>query len=568
MDSVDLFQSNDFAHGVAQLFSQVVGHKSCRSGLSPQAMEWLNATSQTSSDARSRIAATTALIKLSKGFTQDNTAAVPNAGTNVQMSSGAQKDEDLAALLKKAIILGEDLTSLPDAVEGLAYISTNPLIKDSLSYDTPFLKRLFSLVSRRELSNGTGSIETPSTLGFGVLLVASNLCLYRPRLTEEQTQIEDLRRMANKSSAETAPSSVFDDDDHVRARIQRLITAGVLDIFSSAIRSDTPGVRALAGKLLLSIVEEQKHRGRVLQSGGVKVLMHVIKHGLPNPQQSSRSTSPFALDSVTLDATQALAKLTITASPIQVFGPNEGAAYDAIRPFSLMLQSPSSTLLQRFEAMMALTNLSSGGAETATRIAKSEGLLQKVELLLLEDHTLVRRAAMELICNLIAGSEDVFERYGGGSSPSATKSKLQILVALSDVDDLPTRLAATGAVATLTSAPSACAAIISLQLDSHRVFPILTQLIDPSTAKHDDPEAIDLQPHPGLVHRAIVSTRNIFIASADKALLKKLSKEAEDAGLQLAIMHLVKSEKGGMNVEVLRPAVEALQAMMASRTES
>ncbi|KAG6907269.1 hypothetical protein DXG01_009643 [Tephrocybe rancida] len=561
MDSVDLTPSKELARSVAQLLSQAAGHKPCRAFLSPQAIKWLDFTSQKSPDTNTRAGATTALIKLSKGATLDNAEEAGDTAMNILARAGSQKDEHLAASLKTIIISGDDETSISDAVEGLAYLSVDSTIKEKLSQDTAFLKRLFALIPQRKT---VASSDSPTTLGFGILLIVSNLCAYRPRLNDEQAQIEKLRKMANAANANAASpsSSVFDDDIHVKARIQRLITANVLSIFSSVIRMDTAGVRSLAGKALLSIVENKETRGKVLQNGGAKVLMHIIK-SVPTSRPSSSTSTP-ALDPASLDATQALAKLAITSSPVQVFGPNEGAMYDAIRPFSLMLQGSSSTLLQRFESMMALTNLSSHGAEMATRIAKSEGLLQKVELLLLEDHTLVRRAAMELICNLIAGSDEVFEKYGGGKNMSATRSKLQIMFALSDVEDLPTRLAASGAVATLTSAPSACAAITSLQSEKHRVFPILAQLIDPPAVRNDSEEAasVNHETHPGLVHRAIVSTRNIFLGITDKVVVKKLSEEAEEAGLQQALMNFVKNEAGRVDAGILRSAVEALQVIM------
>ncbi|KAG6813225.1 hypothetical protein H0H92_013112 [Tricholoma furcatifolium] len=561
MDSVDLAPSNDLSRSVAQLLSQAAGHKPSRGALSPQAMKWLTFTSSSSSDTNTRAGATTAIIKVSKGSALDNTEAAGDAVVDAQTSSGDRKDEDLAASMREIVISADDAASASEAVEGLAYLSVDPVIKEKLSQDTTLLKRLFTLVPNAKTS---ASSNPPTTLGFGVLLIVSNLCAYRPRLTEEQSQIEKLRTMAKSSNTntKTPSSSPLDDDAHVKTRVRRLVNAGVLDIFTAVIRSDTVGVRSLAGKALLDIVEDKDTRGKVLQSGGAKVLVHIIKHGIPSLPSSKSSQAP-ALDASILNAIQALAKLAITSSPVQVFGPNEGAMYDIIRPFSLMLQGASSTLLQRFESMMALTNLSSQSAEMATRIAKSEGLLQKVELLLLEDHTLVRRAAMELICNLIAGSDDVFERYGGGNNPSGTKSKLQIMFALSDVDDLPTRLAASGAVATLTSAPSACAAVVALQSERHRVFPILAHLIDPRAAVRDDDEGeVDLETHPGLVHRAIVSTRNIFLGISDRVIVKKLAKEAEAAGLQQALMNFIKNEAGKADAGILRPAVEALQVIM------
>ncbi|KAG5647726.1 hypothetical protein DXG03_008449 [Asterophora parasitica] len=568
MDSVDLEPSIELARGVAQLLSQAYGHKPCRAAVSSQTIQWLNFASRKSSDTNTRVGATTALIKLSKGTALDNAEATEGlGGAGRAMEAGEQKDEDLATALREIVVSGDDPASTSDAVEGLAYLSVDPGIKEVLSRDTEFLKRLSTLIPSHKAKYVPGTAESPNTLVFGILLIVSNLAAYRPRLTEEQTQIEKLRQMAKASNTNAEPPSfsALDDDEHVKARVRRLLNAGLLGIFASAIRTDTSGVRLLSAKGLLSIVEDKDNRGKVLQSGGAKVLMHIIKHGVSNSTGKSSISTSTSLDPVYLTATQALAKLAITASPVQVFGPNEGAMYDAIGPFSLMLQGYSSTLLQRFESMMALTNLSSQSPDMASRIAKLEGLMNKVELLLLEDHTLVRRAAMELVCNLIAGSDDVFEKYGGGDNLNTTKSKLQVLFALSDVEDLPTRLAATGAVATLTSASSACSSLVALQSERHRVFPILAQLIDPSAARHDDSDeedGADYETHPGLIHRAIVSTRNIFLSVSDKVVRKRLSKEAEEAGLLSAIMNFVKAEVGRGDGAVLQPAVEVLKVMM------
>ncbi|GLB35837.1 putative ARM repeat-containing protein [Lyophyllum shimeji] len=566
MDSVDLDPSTQLARAVAQLLAQACGHKPCRGVLSQQSIQWLNYASRSSPDTNTRAAATTALIKLSQGSARDNAEVTESLGGAEDTGAVAvgRQDEELAAAMREIVVSGEDQASASDAVEGLAYLSVDPAIKEKLSRDIPFLKRLVTLTPRRK---ATPSIESadPPTLVFGILLIVSNLSTYRPRLTEEQTQIEKLRQMAKASNANSKPPSAspLDDDGHVRSRVRRLVDAGILDIFASAIRTDTAGVRILCGKALLNIVEDKDNRGKVLQSGGAKVLMQVIKHAMPDSTEKAASAT---LDPAYLDAIQALAKLAITSSPVQVFGPDEGAMYGAIRPLSLMLQGSSSKLLQRFESLMALTNLSSQSAELATRIGKSDGLLNKVELLLLEDHTLVRRAAMELICNLIAGSDDVFETYGGGKNLATTKSKLQVLIALSDVEDLPTRLAASGAVATLTTAPSACQALVELQSEGRRVFPIIAQLIDPSLALRDDADEGDGKgghtgTHPGLIHRAIICTRNIFL-SVPQSLRNKLSQEAEEVGLLRALMDFVKAQGDKVDGAMLRPALDALKVMM------
>ncbi|KAJ6503228.1 P-loop containing nucleoside triphosphate hydrolase protein [Mycena vitilis] len=554
MDSVDLTPSEELSLLVAHLLSQACGHKPCRTIITTQTTQWLEVYSRTQNDPALRAATSIALVKLSRGGAGDATE------TGVPSEAQAQDDE-LADVMKGLVISGDDQSSIADAVEGLAYLSVDPTVKDTLSRDPIFLKRLFSLVPRRKSPNATA--EPPNTtLLYGVLLTISNLCAYRPRLTEEQAQIAKLKRMANaaKNSQEPNPSSTLDDDEAVKARVQRLVAAGVLDVFPGTVPgTESLGIRVVAGKALLNIIEDRDNRGKVLQNGGAKLLGLIIKHAMSTLSADSKSKEKAALDATYLEPIQALAKLAITASPVQVFGPNDGAVYDAIRPFSIMLQHPASTLLQRFEAMMALTNLSSHSAETASRIAKADGLLSSVELLLLEEHTLIRRASMELICNLISGSDAVFERYGGAENMSGTKSKLQIVLAMSDVSDLGTRIAASGALATLTDAPSACKGLISLQLERHRMLPILAQLVDPSTAPETDDDEGSMEGDPGLVHRGIVCARNILLSIEDGETRNQVAKEAVKAGLVQGLVNVVKSSPGEA---VLQPAMEALKWLM------
>jgi len=402
---------------------------------------------------------------------------------------------------------------------------------------------------------------------YGTLVVISNICAYRPRLSEDQAQLEKLKKMAQamKKNNEVGQRqlSILESDESVRARVHRLIDAGALGVIGSALTvSDTVTIRLLLGKTLLNIVEDTENRGKVLQSGGAKTLSILIKHAL-----ESLTPQNQILDARYLETIQALAKLSITSSPLHVFGPDLGVVFDAIRPLSVLLQHSSSTLLQRFEASMALTNLSSYQPQVAERIARAEGLLGRVELLMFEDHVLMRRSAVELICNLVAGSDDVFERYCGTLEAPGATSKLQILIALVDVDDLPTVLAASGALAALTCSPHACLTLSQLQQQRKRVLPVLTQLIDPSTGVSLD-EVHDnhtIYEHPGLVHRALVCVKNLLANTSDHELRKALKKDAESTGLVKGLEQLVKGEGLTKEPSILILAAETLKVVMEDK---
>lgn len=558
-DLHDLYPSPQLSLEVAHLLGQASGYKPCRAVMSSQSHQWLQSKSRQTSDTALRGAAAIALVKLSRGAAAD---AADNA--NPQEQVGLAQDADLARLMTSLVIAGDGTSSLADAVEGLAYLSVDPVVKETLAKDSKFLSRLFALVPRQK-TIAQPPQEVNTTLLYGILVIVANLAAYRPRLSEEDAQIDKLRRMAKVGkggpmTSEGAELDVLDDDEHVRQRCQKLIAGGALDVMTTLPTTDSRGIRVSAGKAFLSLVEDKGNRGKILQYGGGKTLAQLIRQALTGLGSGKSNI----LDVTDLDAIQALAKLAITASPVQVFGPNEGAVYDAIRPFSLMLLHPSSTLLQRFEAIMALTNLSSQGHEAASRVAKAEGLMNKIELLLLEQHPLIRRAAMELICNLIAGSEDVFERYGGADSSKGAKSKLQVLLALSDVDDLPTRLAASGALATVTSAPSACRVLLDLQHERQRVLPILAHLIDPLAvpSHEEDGDEAEIETDPGLVHRGVICTRNLLLSVGDMQVQKQLAAEATAVGLVQALANIINGSYGEIDPAVAIPTAEILKFLM------
>ncbi|KAL4069856.1 armadillo-type protein [Scleroderma yunnanense] len=531
---------------VARLFAQACRHKACRPMISAEVVTWLRSQSvQTGSRALS-MAAILALIKLSRG-----------ASSLEETPSVEPQDEQFTAQLKEVITkTNATYTSVNDVVEGLTYLSVNPVAKSALA-DAAFLTELFSLVAKHTSSSG---LHDHATILYGILVIASNLCSYKPRLSQEERQIAKLRNLAESGGKHTdskpveAATSVLEDDAQVQARCRVVIDSGILGVLSVAAGAESTASRTTAGRIYLSLVEDKGNRGKVLQGGGAKNLLRIIKayslssSGMPPPE--------------VLIPIQALAKLAITSSPIQVFGPNEGNMLDAIRPFSQLVLHPSASTLQQFEAMMALTNLASYNPACASKIATTPHFLNKIELLLLEDHTLIRRASCELICNLIAGSDDVFARYGGEDSGQAAKSKIQILLAMSDVDDMPTRLAASGALAMLTSDRSACRVVFDLQREHHRAFSVIAQLIDPSTQVDETSceNRVDTG-DPGLVHRGVVCFRNIL--DGEKSLPRmELSEEAERTSLSRIFARLLKGELGAYDPAILQTAAEVTRRLV------
>ncbi|KAJ1899762.1 class II myosin, partial [Kickxella alabastrina] len=263
---------------------------------------------------------------------------------------------------------------------------------------------------------------------------------------------------------------------------------GCLGLLAAAVQPaarPSEGLRDAVADTFLALAAVPALRGLLAQQGGVRCL---LRHLLTADAPKARAAK--ALPSALLQGRDrcvafALAKIAISVPP--------HLAFDDPREIARLLlallaeESDAQALLMRFEALLALTNLASAppGSSHDVRgyLANDLDGISLVELVLLSDHVLVRRAATELVCNLVY-DEAVFERFAKGADthvpadeftpgivelPSDAEGdgadsdgagyrsqRLHLLVALADVDDAATRSAAAGALAVLTSDPRCC----------------------------------------------------------------------------------------------------------------
>ncbi|PWN51205.1 hypothetical protein IE53DRAFT_60556 [Violaceomyces palustris] len=412
-----------------------------------------------------------------------------------------------------------------------------------------------------------------TALQFGIASIIRNVTAYKPTLSAEEKQIEKLRAMANAqaSAKGTGDAVVGDDlesDDAVSERCSRLLdgdvvptlvsialasppTSGPQALSSSGNVNPSTEVRNAVGASLLSLVTKQDKvkRGKVVQQGGVKALLAlsvpIISQLQDSAKEEAKDTAGPTLfgshgvqASLDLSSLQALSKLCITADPTIIFGSVRNSLA-AAKPLSALFLSEESSRLQTFEAALALTNLSSLGPSAASAVANSSlepsskvndhcsgsGIPSLRDVLetriMLEDHAMLRRAYVELLCNLIQ-DEKTFLNWSGdsdrerdgkiASSDNGTEAvcqtgkatnKIHLLVALCapagvqkeasggkaekseegiQEASLATRLASSGALATLTSSPTACELFLNLK---PRTINIISRIISPGTPFKD-----------------------------------------------------------------------------------
>ena len=451
----------------------------CREAISKYCLDWLHNTMEVREDERQGLAA----VILAKVI------SVPSTG-NTQSQSSQQGhhesdddlDMDVVPMLRK-LLLDEDKVGRPNAVEGLAYASIQPRIKENLIKDLKFVKAILTL-PEKDLTNTTSF--------FGVLTLIDNLSRYLLNLSEEQKRMNQLRAYANASKNPTQ-TDPFDEDEYVTKRCAVLIQSGVIPCLIgihktlASLQLSQASLKLLAN-ILLALSKASASRGTIAQQGGIPLLLQIYKSLGSDPENNgSRQITAHAL-----------ARILISVNPKLAFGSR--SPLSAVPPLLSLINDESSAigegprdLLPVFEGLLALTNLVSDiSLGTTAEVVRSA--FDQIEALLLSNNAFIQRAATELVCNLMASPEGI-EKFADGSKQAARR--LHILIALTDVHDVSTRRAASGGLSMITEFEAAVKAIEERERGVENLMRLL----------QDEDE--------GCVHRAIVCIQNIMVADGE-----------------------------------------------------
>ncbi|KAG5849102.1 protein unc-45 homolog A-like [Anguilla rostrata] len=310
------------------------------------------------------------------------------------------------------------------AVEGLAYLTFDADVKEELAEDGHALSAMFQLAKSED-----------KTVLFAVGSTLVN-CTNSYDVDKPDPQMVELAKYAKQHVPEEHPK---DAPPFIQQRLAKLLEAGVVSALVCMVKQESPALtdacRECVSRVFLALVDRQEDRGTVVAQGGGKALIPLASEGT---------------DLGKTKAAQALAKITITSNPEIAF-PGE-RVYEVVRPLVSLL-TLDCTLLQNFEALMALTNLAGISERLRQKIIK-EKAVPKVEGYMFEEHDLVRAAATECMCNLVLSTEvqKLFVATGN--------DRLKLLVLYSGEDDERLRKAAAGTLAMLTSEqPELCARV-------------------------------------------------------------------------------------------------------------
>ncbi|KAL8296623.1 hypothetical protein RB597_005953 [Gaeumannomyces tritici] len=454
--------------------------------------------------------------------TQQPQSTTEMSGERVQQATTSI--EDLSSMLTK-VLLRDPENNRNSSIEGLAYASLQPKVKDVLSKDAEFLKALVRTLQ-----------EAPprSPLTYGALSIAVNLTRYQPAQSEEGKRIAQLKAYAN--AAGKLQRDPLNEDEQVSGRCLRLFDAGITPVLVSHSKNGSAASLSLIINIIYALSVTPKLRGQLAQQGAVRLLI-----GAWNALPAAVADSSLA--QARHVAAQALARILISTNPALVFGGTRPTPMSAaIRPLaSIVPPDPDAPageardLLPTFEALMALTNLAST-EDPGTRAALVRAVFADAEEQLLCANARVSRAATELVCNLAQAPEGA--AYFADGTPQAA-TRVHVMLALADAEDDGTRAAAGGALANL----SAHEAVVDAVVARDRGVRILLGLCA------DDSE--DLR------QRGAFALLNMAAAAGAVGSRARDKIKAED-GAQI----LTDCAKKTRSPEVLEVAVAALKALL------
>jgi HEAT repeat protein len=439
--------------------------------------------------------------------------SAPSAGQEERIQPVATSIEELSDMFKT--MLSKNTTE-QSSIEGLAYASLQPKIKESLAADKSFLKTLIKVL-------GDAPAKSPAT--YGALSILLNLTAYMPTLSEEQKRLGQLKAYANASKS--SKPNPLNDDEHVSKRCLAAFEAGLIPILVTHSQHGSTASLMLVVSIVFSLSKTSRIRGQMAQQGAIKLLLHAYSIFLSDDIPARRT------------AAHALARILISTNPVHVFGgSNPISMTNAVRPLLLLLDddpaSEQRDLLPVFESLLALTNLASTDDTARNPIIRLG--FPRIEELLLSNNKMITRATVELICNLMQAPTGV-AKFAHGSKQAS--HRMHILLALTDSEDFETRRAAGGAMASLTEWDTAVNAI----LERDRGVTLLLAL-----CKEEQEE---------LRHRGVVCILHVMTAPGKVG--EWGVKKVKDEGGVDALKECLKKSR---SQEVLEITVEALKKLL------
>lgn len=340
------------------------------------------------------------------------------------------------------------------SVEGLAYLTLNGSVRNTLRGDVDTVNRLTSLLSTDH--------------GFGVVMVLSNITRVTQTKSADHRTVEFLKNYSNNNKE--------DADEAVPLFNRQLVHDDVMSKLTKVKTSNPSTVNQLMSIIHnLTFNQDKPTRQALVKQGTLNIVLdYLIKHSVvtqgqtrPNPQADIdtrvcclRSLARLAVAVHPKAAFNKYDVLTCVPFLVELLGPDISEYLGQLKPSELYLDDM--TNLDKYEGLAALTNVASVTDSDLLKLIISRCFESHVDNLILLDVKPVQRAAWELVCNLI-GEPSLMVKFFNVEGPetSANWRRLQLLIKLLDSPDTQLQLVLAGLLANATEYDMICQVLAS-----------------------------------------------------------------------------------------------------------
>mmetsp|Transcript_769 Transcript_769/g.1621 ORF Transcript_769/g.1621 Transcript_769/m.1621 type:complete len:1105 (-) Transcript_769:70-3384(-) len=373
---------------------------------------------------------------------------------SIEASNATKIDEDKADAFSKIPISSGAKSSVERGIEVITYLITKTLVKEEVAHGFKATSKSKSsaLEILVKISEKVGAGESVSAFGIASifqLMAVTPLTLRKEsfegkEITMEQyDEIQRMQKTHEEKEIETETELKEDNDDQCAERIVKMASAGVPRALVQLAEGASDQSLEQVVQALNRIANVQSVRGTMIQQGVLSALIRMEKTE-KNPTDIQKK--------IIRNIRHCMAKLLVTINPGLL---TSAQSMGSIKPLLQLVKEIESSDLQKFEALLSLTNLVSMSDTTKNKLASERGL-HAVKYAMFSDHPLVQRAATECLCNMV-GNEDFMKVLR-----DVEELRLWLALASDFEDNYECARAAAGCLAMATGDPTVAKALIEI----------------------------------------------------------------------------------------------------------
>lgn len=398
--------------------------------------------------------------------------------------------EQLTETLLDVMTTNKEKKLTEHAIEGLAYLSLNGEVKHLIRNNETVLERFIEILKS----------ESVSSKKYGVLVIINNICKL-PDVSDspDKKTVDYLKSVSAPKSSNHRKESAADVllfNKHFLQTHKIVSIVYKLKLYESSAEKI---INLIIGIIyLISMIQEKSARVELVQQGSLTLLMsYLIRSGTI---KETGESNQLAGEDEHLLAVRALAKILCSVSPelafknfdtkstipflIELLGPDI-TKYSGKVGENVSLISGKVTLLDKFESLLALTNLASSKNSELKKFIITKTFDAYLDNFIIDsDHPKIQIAAWELITNLI-GEPSLLVKFFNIDGSQETKSnaaRLTLLIKLLDSESIDLQLVIGGLLANATSQFLICEVLLNLDSIRLDLLTKVTYIFDNQTS--------------------------------------------------------------------------------------